>query len=621
MSVDYYNINIEAMRKRFSDVIEYLEKTPDVADMIPEEEDVTAGVTDVDGKTVLIATKGDETYQLDSLYNSDPMLDLWFRGLRDEWDLDSKLYMYGLGNGMYVRKFLKSARPDCCVVVHEPSAKIFSVVLHNFDLSDILTDVRVRFVFWPLYLGRTVKSVYEDIMSYTDVYTYVGSNYLNYATLFPDDCAAFVEGLIRTRDFAGANQIVHDRFGGDYNRNTFNNLKLLRESMDFGKLVEGMPEGIPAIIVAAGPSLDKNIKEIARAKGKCLIISTDTALKPLSLAGIVPDLSAIMDGKKDERYLSEEDSRRVPLVCTPRSGNEFLHLHTGVKYFTDDFCDHIKAFTDSLEKQFIKIPTGGSVANVCFAIAQMFGCKKIILVGQDLAYTGDKTHSAVTVRGAKKTEVDELENVVMDVDINGDPIRSSAEFKLYKEWFEQQAAAHPELDIIDATEGGIRINGTKLMSLHDAIDSISDCSFDFDSAVSNVSLFSEEEKKKYDDYIKKVPHQIEDLRRVIRVSLADYAVMKKMVENNDYHNNKMKKLYENCQKQTKVIENSPVIEYVHNQLQDKTSRMLDSVNKLEKDEKSELLAVCDIGQKYLNDMDQAITELEPYMDIIRRDFG
>ena len=63
------------------------------------------------------------------------------------------------------------------------------------------------------------------------------------------------------------------------------------------------------------------------------------------------------------------------------------------------------------------------------------------------------------------------------------------------------------------------------------------------------------------------------------------------------------------------------MEYVQNQLQDRSSKLLDTVNKLEKDEKQELLTVCDIGEKHLTDMDNAISELDPYLEMIRRDFG
>lgn len=617
-----YRNNINAIIKRFPEIAEYVENPPENVHEFKEVEDISVGVTDISGKPVLYAAKGDKIYRLDSLYDSGNLIDLWYKSLGDDWNLNNKLFMYGFGNGNYVRKFLNSARQDCKIIVHEPSYVIFRTVIENFDITDIISDERFRLVFWPLYAPAPVMQFYQNIIDYTDIYSYKGAIYLNYPELFPQDAALYAKGLQRARDYAGANQIVHDRFGGDYNRNTFNNLGFLRDSMNIIKIAGLVPEGIPAIVVAAGPSLDKNIKELAKAKGKSIIISTDTALKPLALAGIVPDIAAIMDGKKDEKYMSEEESRQIPLVCTPRSGTEFLHFHSGVKFFTDDFCNHINRFMEMSGSKLYRLPSGGSVANACFSLARLFHSNTIILVGQDLAYTDDKTHSEVTVRGSVKTEIEELEHVVMDTDIYGNPIRSSQEFRIYREWFEKQISENTDIKVIDATEGGVRIAGSKLMTAKEAIEKYCVNCFDFDSVVSKAEpLFDEETKMKYDDYMRQIPRQMEELRRLIRVSLTDYASMRRLVKNNNYRSPQMKKLYDNCKRQTKKIESSPVIEYVHNQLQDKSSELLDNVNKLENDEQQELLTVCDIGEKYLKDMDQAITELEPYMEVIKKDFG
>ncbi len=622
MSDTIYSRNIEAMRKRFADVIEFMEKHSKDITMIEEDRDISVDVTDVDGKKILAVQKGNRLFRLDSLYDSERMLDLWFKGLKDEWYLDARLYMYGLGNGMYVREFLKRARKDCLVVVHEPSYRIFKVVLENYDLTDIFTDLRVRFVFWPLCMDKGVKLTYQGIMTYTDMYSLAGSAHLNYPDLFIKDYTDYVEGVDRAREVVSANQQVNMFFGQYFAKNVFSNMRLLEDSYDIVKLAEHMPENIPAIIVAAGPSLDKNIKELHRAQGKCLIVSTDTALKPLALEGITPDITAIMDSKKDARYLSEEASRRVPIVCTPRGGTEFLHLHTGKKFFINDYCDHISEFMKENGHELIRLDTGGSVANACFAIAQHFGCKKIILVGQDLAYTGDKTHSAVTVRGSWNTPVEELEHVEMDIDINGKPIRSSREFKLYKEWFEQQIRADKDLEVIDATEGGIKIEGARLMTLKDAIDEYCTKDFDFSKITDKAEkIFNDELKEKYEKFVKRVPEQLKEIRRMIGASILDYSAMRRMVQKNDYHNSKMRTLFKECEKRTKDIEDSPVIEYVQTQLKEKSIELLDKVNKLENDERQELLTVCDLGEQHLKDMDQAVTELESYMDIIKKDFN
>ena len=71
--------NIEALQKRFEKIAAYMQKPDSDIAMIEEESDIAPFVTDVAGKQVLAVQKGDKTYQLDSLYDSTPMLDLWFR--------------------------------------------------------------------------------------------------------------------------------------------------------------------------------------------------------------------------------------------------------------------------------------------------------------------------------------------------------------------------------------------------------------------------------------------------------------------------------------------------------------------------------------------------------------
>ena len=107
---------------------------------------------------------------------------------------------------------------------------------------------------------------------------------------------------------------------------------------------------------------------------------------------------------------------------------------------------------------------------------------------------------------------------------------------------------------------------------------------------------------------------------MIRASIADYSLMRRQVLSNNYHNSKIKTLFDRCKKRTKEIEDNPVIEYVQTQLQSKSTELLDRINILEKDEKQELLTTIDLGEQHLKDMDEAITELMPYMDIIRKDF-
>ncbi len=41
----------------------------------------------------------------------------------------------------------------------------------------------------------------------------------------------------------------------------------------------------------------------------------------------------------------------------------------------------------------MRLNLGGSVAHTCFGLAMHLGCDRVIFVGQDFAFTGDKMHA------------------------------------------------------------------------------------------------------------------------------------------------------------------------------------------------------------------------------------
>ena len=94
-----------------------------------------------------------------------------------------------------------------------------------------------------------------------------------------------------------------------------------------------LPRDCPGILVAAGPSLNKNIQELKKAKGKAFIVAVDTAIKPLLQEGILPDMFAIVDAEKPLDLVKIEGIRDVPLMTTLNAAPEVLAYHRGMKFF------------------------------------------------------------------------------------------------------------------------------------------------------------------------------------------------------------------------------------------------------------------------------------------------
>jgi len=80
---------------------------------------------------------------------------------------------------------------------------------------------------------------------------------------------------------------------------------------------------VPIIIVSTGPSLDKNIDLLKEAKGRALIISAGSALRPLLMRNIKPDFFAIID-PQDITYNQIKGYENI--------GIPFIYLVTAASY-------------------------------------------------------------------------------------------------------------------------------------------------------------------------------------------------------------------------------------------------------------------------------------------------
>src|SRR5262245_60352828 len=102
---------------------------------------------------------------------------------------------------------------------------------------------------------------------------------------------------------ARANEEARKKFAGGYLLNTLTNLPTVASEADAGALSDLFTD-IPAIVIGAGPSLDATLAAIRDLQDRALLISVDTAVRPLLAAGITPHLVVSVDP-------SEENARHL----------------------------------------------------------------------------------------------------------------------------------------------------------------------------------------------------------------------------------------------------------------------------------------------------------------------
>ena len=95
-------------------------------------------------------------------------------------------------------------------------------------------------------------------------------------------------------------------------------------------------KGHPAIIVSAGPSLEKNIHLLREAKGKAVIIAVDAVLPTLVPAGVIPDIVVVLEANRTQFLVFQNIPllRYIPAVFSGEVVHESLSsLYPGPMFF------------------------------------------------------------------------------------------------------------------------------------------------------------------------------------------------------------------------------------------------------------------------------------------------
>jgi len=219
-----------------------------------------------------------------------------------------------------------------------------------------------------------------------------------------------------------------------------------------------------------------------------------------------------------------EDDRAltIPLIVCMHTRYDIMEKHRGKKFMFSD-SEYIVNIYDKFKKEISALETGGSVANTAFSMAKFLGFKTIILMGQDLAFTNNKKHAS-NVYEEKSIGEDESDAYTEIEGIDGKPITTFLNFRLYRDWFEAEIKDNPEITVINATEGGAKIHGACNQTLNNAIQ----CFFKKPIADSKDS-FSESEKIQYYQLFKDMVDKSKELDRKFKSGIRYYNKLKELM--------------------------------------------------------------------------------------------
>ena len=561
-----------------------------------------------DGNKALCINKDGKNIRLNSLYRPLQEADKWVEQFNFN-NINVSVVMFGMGNCIFVRKIIEEIGRDSCLFLSEPNLDIFIYNLKNQDITDILFDSRILLFIGGINDDELFESMRKKV-HWTMLPTQIVCNHPVYDNIYLEQYKNFLVAISKMNNLELTNRNTEAYMSHETVLNIMRNMHFIKKSnyiMDFSNDIQN---DIPAIIVSAGPSLDKNIDELKRAEGKAFILATDTSIKYLLEHNINFDAEITIDPKKSPKHMENPRCADIPLFSALEGHNEILEKHTGRKIWFNGVY-FMKKLYSKYHKYFPEQNIGGSVATSAFNVCNLLGFKRIIFIGQDLAYSGEKTHAG----GITKKVQYEESNIEYVEGIDGKKIRTRYDWVIYRDWFEENIKKLNGVEVIDATEGGALIKGTKIMKLSEVIDKYCDKEFSFKDIVNcKTYTFSDEE---YEEVKKDILHLEREFKNIKERSLdGKKAVdaLTKLIMFGNRSQKKEDKYLKIIKKANNFIEKQLADELLDEYMAPDVAENLKDINRLTDDEDQNMLDTLKVTGVVYDALVKSVDELKGEME-------
>jgi len=375
----------------------------------------------------------------------------------------------GFGLGYFCETLLRM-RPNTPVIIIEPDIRLFRKALAQRDMTEFIGNNNITFV-----LGDKAEQIQTPL------------------TLFGCSDIVFIPNRAESRQFGDFFQKVQEyihqhisreninkntlrKFGKTWVRNLLKNMNYFTKYPGI-EYFKDMFEGIPSLIIAAGPSLDTILPSLDVLQKHCLIIAVDTASEICLRYGIEPDFLVVVDPQYwNSRHLDRAKLNNTIIISEPSTYPRVFRLLKGLPTY---FCSSLFPLGRYLESLLSstrgELGAGGSVATTAWDFARYLKCSPIFTAGLDLGFPYKTTHFKGGYFEERAHTLSDRFNPAEHLSFvylhdahpfllpafNGDKVLSDKRMIIYKNWFEAQLRNAPDIDVRCITPESAEIQGVK----------------------------------------------------------------------------------------------------------------------------------------------------------------
>lgn len=292
--------------------------------------------------------------------------------------------------------------------------------------------------------------------------------------------------VARNRQKSKINSATLEKFSSLWLRNSCRNLHFLSEKDGVSIYSGNLSPGIPALILAAGPTLAKVLPCLKELKKRALLIAVDTSLRACLKQGVEPDFIVLADPQYYAyRHIAGLSSPHSVLI-TESAAYPAVFRFNCRKIVMCSSMFPLGRFVESKIGAKGALSAGGSVSTTAWDFARCAGAKDIIFAGLDLGYPDLQTH----IRGSTFEEkIHTLSNRLNPAekmgasalfsagtqkaqDYSGNEILTDSRMKMFAWWFESKQAEFNASGIksYSLSQKSLKIPGFNVISLEQILN-------------------------------------------------------------------------------------------------------------------------------------------------------
>ena len=378
------------------------------------------------------------------------------------------ILVFGIGLGYQLPQIIKAKSSLARVLIVEPEIEFVKQSMYVIDWVKLLKRNDFFFVFGTNF-DEIADMVHEFInISVFDKLEQVElSSETRLLKPFFDKAKEVVNNEIKSNLLDFKTTLAENYLVA---RNIIDNFPFILKSRPMVSLKDGFQK-VPGIIISAGPSLDKNIQYLKQIQNRAMLISVDTALKPLLSRSINPHFTAIADPSyKNYLHLQglEKKIENFIIAETAISAQIYKDFHKDI--FTASIGKPLVRIIEENSTEFGSIDAWGSVISFAMNFAVYLGLDPIVFVGQDFAFSSMRNHCRKTsweearivyssnLEGLQRFEKKSISGnrKILEVkDVFGNNTFSSERLLLYKNYLVREINKNKNITFLNATEGGV----------------------------------------------------------------------------------------------------------------------------------------------------------------------